>query len=98
MSGCCEGTEECVQLCAMDDEELNAFAALQLLVQDRHPGVRDVARWFQFQHLPEDVQLVSRACCQLAYTMIATLPDSPQLTHGLHDLLRAKDAFVRAAL
>ena len=33
-----------------------------------------------------------------AEDMLATLPDSPELTMGLRKLLEAKDAFVRAAL
>jgi hypothetical protein len=73
-------------------------ASLWLVTKDRHPSVRDAAQWFRFDHLPAGpLQEVSKAACQLAYTMIASLPDSPQLTIGLHELLAAKDAFVRAA-
>lgn len=68
-------------------------------LSDRHPGVRDLMRHFEFGHLPEGpLRATSAMCSDLAWGMVMTLPDSPQLTNGLWDLLRAKDCFVRAAL
>jgi hypothetical protein len=64
----------------------------------RHPDTRHLAQFFTFEHLPEHLQAVSRPCAELADQMIATLPDGPELTAGLRDLLRAKDCFVRAAI
>lgn len=64
----------------------------------RHPSVQEVAQWFHYDHLPESLQLVSKACHDLAEDMIEKLPDSPQLTIGLQHLLIAKDAFVRGYL
>lgn len=67
-------------------------------VSDRHPGVQQLAKHFVFDHLPEDLQEVSRACSELAEEMVTVLPDGPELTTGLRKLLEAKDCFVRAGL
>ena len=67
-------------------------------LDDRHPATTQIARFFDYDHLPEHLQTVSRPCHDLAETMISTLPDGPELTTGLRKLLEAKDCFVRAAL
>ena len=64
----------------------------------RHPGTVSIARHFAFDHLPPHLQAVSKPCAILAEQMIKTLPDGPELTFGLRQLLLAKDAFVRAAV
>lgn len=66
----------------------------------RHPGVQDVARYLLDvnPNLPPHLSLVARMCRVLAVSMLRGIDDCPQLTRGLDDLLRAKDAFVRAAL
>jgi hypothetical protein len=65
---------------------------------NRHPSTQQIARYFEYAHLPERLQTASRPCGQLAEQMIAALPDGQELTFGLRQLLLAKDAFVRAAL
>jgi len=67
-------------------------------VDDRHPDTVHLARFFEYDHLPEHLQAVSRPCGDLAALMVAALPDGPELTAGLRRLLEAKDCFVRAAL
>lgn len=64
----------------------------------RHPGTSGIARYFDYQHLPERLQAVSKPAHDLAEAMITALPDGPELTAGLRKLLEAKDCFVRAAL
>jgi hypothetical protein len=64
----------------------------------RHPGTQHIARYFDYDHLPEHLQAVSQPCHDLAEQMIAELPDGPELTAGLRKLLEAKDCLVRAAL
>jgi hypothetical protein len=64
----------------------------------RHPGTAAVAKHFTYAHLPEHLQAVSKPCHDLAECMVRALPDGPELTFGLRQLLLAKDAFVRAAL
>ena len=65
----------------------------------RHRAVQDVMRHFTYDHLPPNLQAVSRPVCELAHHMLEVIPaDDPELTRGLHRLLEAKDALVRAAL
>lgn len=71
---------------------------LRQVLENRHPSVREIARWFTYRHLPEHLQPVSRACTRLAWEMLEGYPDSPELTTGLRKLLEAKDCFVRAAI
>jgi hypothetical protein len=69
------------------------------VIKGRHPGVTQIARYFDYGHLPVGpLRGVSGACSDLAETLIGTLPDGPELTAGLRKLLEAKDCFVRAAL
>lgn len=65
---------------------------------DRHPATQQLARWFTFDHLRDNLRPPSRACADLAQEMINTLPDGPELSAGLRHLLEAKDAFVRSAI
>lgn len=65
---------------------------------DRHPGTAHIARYFDYAHLPEHLQAVSKPCHDLAEQMLQVLSDGPELTVALRKLLEAKDAFVRAAL
>jgi hypothetical protein len=64
----------------------------------RHASVRQVARFFAYDHLPEELQPVSRLFHDLARELLAAVPeDDPELTVALRRLLEAKDAAVRAA-
>lgn len=65
---------------------------------ERHPGTTHLLRYFDYDHLPAHLQLVSAWSADLAQQMIQHLPDGPELTAGLRKLLEAKDCFVRAAL
>lgn len=64
----------------------------------RHPSTNQIARYFEYAHLPEHLQAISKPCHDLAEAMIDQLPDGAELTTGLRKLLEAKDCFVRAAL
>lgn len=66
--------------------------------EGRHPSTQQIARWFEYDHLPPELREISRQCMVLAGSMIGTLPDGPELTTGLRKLLEAKDCFVRATL
>ena len=65
---------------------------------ERHPGTTHLLRYFEYAHLPETLQAVSKPCGDLAQQLVDALPDGPELTAGLRKLLEAKDCFVRAAL
>lgn len=58
----------------------------------------DIMKFFKYDHLPEHLQLISRPIGELAETMDALLPRSPETSAGLRKLLEAKDCLVRAAL
>lgn len=64
----------------------------------RHPSIAGVLKHFRYAHLPEHLQAISRPCGELAIAMANILPENPDLTCGLRDLLAAKDNFVRAKL
>lgn len=68
------------------------------MTDQRHPATTGVLKFFEFAHLPERLQAVSRPCAELAHGMVEQLPDGPELTVGLRKLLEAKDCFVRASL
>lgn len=55
-------------------------------------------RYFEYDHLPDTLQPVSRSVAELAVLMDQLLIDCPEKTAGLRKLLEAKDCFVRAAL
>ena len=57
-----------------------------------------IMKYFEYAHLPERLQDVSRPIGDLARLMDNQLPDCAEKSAGLRKLLECKDAFVRAAL
>ena len=55
-------------------------------------------KYFEYAHLPEKLQIVSKPLGELARLMEETLPDGPEKSAGMRKLLEAKDCFVRSAL
>lgn len=55
-------------------------------------------KWFEFAHLPEKLQAVSKPFGELANHLCVTVQGGPERTVALRKLLEAKDAAVRAAL
>lgn len=55
-----------------------------------------IMQFFAYEHLPANLQEVSKQFCAVAILMIATLPRNPERTVALRKLLEAKDAVVRA--
>ena len=55
-------------------------------------------RWFEFKHLPPDLQAVSVKIADLAVEIDNLLGESAEKAAGLRKLLEAKDCFVRAAI
>jgi hypothetical protein len=53
---------------------------------------------FNYQHLPPDLQEVSKPLHDLAHHFEDTLPESSEKTAGMRKLIEAKDCFVRAAV
>lgn len=65
---------------------------------DLHPGVLHLLDFFEYEHLPEHLQKVSRPICEMAYALAVSLGQGPELTAGLRKLLEAKDCLVRQAI
>lgn len=57
-----------------------------------------ILRYFEYEHLPPHLQLVSRPFGDLAVEIVQKLPRNPERTVALRKLLESKDAAVRAAL
>jgi len=57
-----------------------------------------IIKYFDYDHLPEPLQAVSKSFGELATQMNEALPDGPEKSAGLRKLLEAKDCMVRAAL
>jgi hypothetical protein len=55
-------------------------------------------KFFEYEHLPENLQAVSAPICELAKKFESEIPDGPEKSAGLRKLLEAKDALVRASL
>lgn len=56
----------------------------------------EAMQFFNYAHLPESMQAVSRPFAELAYDMIRILPDNEQRRIMLQKLIEAKDCAVRA--
>lgn len=57
-----------------------------------------ILKFFEFEHLPEHLQNISKPFHDLAYDMAAGLQPSAELSAGLRKLLEAKDCIVRASI
>lgn len=55
-------------------------------------------KWFEFAHLPERLQAVSKPFHDLAHHLAGSLPPGPERTVAFRKLLESKDAAVRARL
>ena len=57
-----------------------------------------IMKYFEYDHLPPNLQEVSMDICNLAIQMDMSLSDCEEKSAGLRKLLEAKDCFVRAKL
>lgn len=55
-------------------------------------------RWFEYNHLPDNLKAVSRMFHGVALSVVMTIEPGPERTVALRKLLEAKDAAVRAKL
>jgi hypothetical protein len=60
--------------------------------------VNPLMKFFEFEHLSDDLKPISEPFHKLAHDMNNNLPDSSEKSVGLRKLLEAKDCMVRAAL
>lgn len=52
-------------------------------------------RWFEYDHLPEDLQEIAHPIYDLADALYERLGDGAERSAGFRKLLEAKDCFVR---
>jgi hypothetical protein len=57
-----------------------------------------ILQFFNFSHLPDHLQAISRPFQLMAQGIIDTLPRNPERTVALRKLLESKDCAVRAAV
>jgi hypothetical protein len=69
-----------------------------LLDQFATRNVNSIMKYFEYSHLPEKLQEVSKLFYTLAHGLDDTLPDCAEKSAGLRKLLEAKDCMVRAFL
>ena len=62
------------------------------------PDQSPILRYFVWDHLPDNLQYVSRPFQTLAFFIEESVPRGPEKSVALRKLLEAKDAAVRAAL
>jgi hypothetical protein len=55
-------------------------------------------KFFQYAHLPEHLQAISKEYCEIAEWSVRNVTPGPERTVGLRKLLEAKDCMVRAQL
>ena len=55
-----------------------------------------IMKYFEWKHLPEQLQEISKPIGELAEKMDNNLPDGAEKSAGLRKLLEAKDCLVRA--
>lgn len=63
--------------------------------EQKHPAVESLLEFFAYEHLPENLQAISKPFGELAQT-IGNGPQNAEATAGLRKLLEAKDCIVRA--
>lgn len=66
--------------------------------RERNTTLTPIMKYFDFEHLPVQLQTISRPFGELAREMDEALPDGPEKSAGLRKLLEAKDCMVRVAL
>ena len=57
-----------------------------------------ILRYFDYEHLPPELGVISRDFHLLAHRLADQLPAGPEVSAGLRHLLEAKHCMVRAAL
>lgn len=57
-----------------------------------------ILKYFEYDHLPVELQTISEPLCRIAKELDRVLADGPEKSAGLRKLLEAKDCFVRSAL
>lgn len=71
--------------------------AMRKRLGERKQEFDHIMQYFEYTHLPEHLQAVSKPFCELAQEVLK-LPCNPERSTALRKLLEAKDCAVRAKL
>ncbi|MFB6392622.1 hypothetical protein [Polymorphospora lycopeni] len=71
---------------------------IEAQVAGRHYSVTTIAHHFAYSYLKPNLRLIGAGFAAVAFDMISRLPDGPQLTEGLCNLVGVRDHFIRAAM
>lgn len=86
-------------LCAACSLEVRVDTPGRRPTPEKPPELQDrMLQFFEYKHLPEKLQRVSRPFGELARQIVLDLPANPERTVALRKLLEAKDCAVRALL
>lgn len=61
-------------------------------------AMNSLIQFFEYKHLPERLQVVSKPFCDLAKELNSILPSNPETTEAFRKLLEAKNCAVRSVL
>ena len=81
----------------LGDALVSLWQRVDIAVKERNMDDR-MLKWFEYAHLPEHLQEISRPFCELATRLCNVAMPGPERTVSLRKLLEAKDAAVRAKL
>jgi len=81
----------------MSEQQTSELSPEELAIHRDKPTERMMS-WFEYAHLPEHLQIVSKWFHDLAANVVSDIQPGPERTVALRKLLEAKDAAVRAAL
>lgn len=57
-----------------------------------------ILQFFEYKHLPEHLQAISKPFCEWAQDIVKTIPRNPERDTGLRKLLEAQKCIVKAFL
>lgn len=77
---------------------LEVFTAEVINTKELIMSEERMMKWFEFEHLPEHLKVVSIKFYEIACSVCALVEPGPERTVALRKLLEAKDAAVRAKL
>lgn len=85
------------------DQTFYVHSGQSLMIEEIQPDVANggpepILRFFGYDHLLHELQMVSAPFGLLAHRVVATLPPGPERSVCLRKLLEAKDCAVRAAM
>lgn len=68
------------------------------LYNEKPEDSEPMLQFFQYKHLPQHLQSISKPFSELAKFIVCESPKNPERTAALRKLLEAKDCAVRAVL